>query len=167
MSQVIAVPGVAGLSFELTIGLARKIKQRFQIDFANPMLRTSGLEKLNDNDVLSDVMWVLVESHAHDLGMDDETFFSLLTGDVLGTCYDLLMEELTLFIRPDLRPAFQAMLQAAKEHDQAKVARAAETFQSPTTKEIFQQSLVKTQEEIEANLKTQMLGAPSTSAKRY
>ncbi len=125
----------------IEIDVARKILASFRIDFANSHDPKSGLDRLQNYNVLADVLFVFVEDQLKSQNVSKDEFFASCDGPALASGFDAIMEALVLFTPPAMKPAMEALLVASREHDKAKAMRIVETLQGDAIQQTLSKNL--------------------------
>lgn len=153
----------------IEIHVARKILSSFRIDFANSHDPKSGLDRLQNYNILADVLFVFVEDQLKTQSVSKDEFFAACDGPALASGFEAIMEALVLFTPPAMKPAMEAILVASREHDKAKAMRIVETFQGDAIQQTLARNLNQLESQIvkgmEKSLVTSITGSESTNTK--
>ena len=96
-------------NLDITIGVARKIKQELKVDLSRIVDGKVFIELSCNRETLAGVLWLLVESQAERAGVTPEDFATSLGGDALDAAMDALREAIIRFTPRHQREAVRAL----------------------------------------------------------
>ncbi len=106
------------LAINITIGSAKRLKERTDVDLVN-IFTSEDLSKIkNDPYLLAEVLYQLTVDDTGKM-IDEAEFYECLTGEVLLEAVDVFQEELVNFFPPAKRTAITATLRKLEEVEKA------------------------------------------------
>ncbi len=146
---------------ELNYALAKRLRDITGLDFVNYHDGQALLAIHESDEKLVQVLWLLCQERAIELGVDEEDFGRGLGGEALEAAITALEEALVNFSRPAKRQAIEAIREKAHELVTAQQKLATSKIRSPK----FQQAMEKKLHNVSVEIDRRIEAAVSTPGK--
>lgn len=128
----------------LTVGLCRKINDRFSLDALNAWNGKFVTALAADSALLLDVLWLCVEQQANRDGVTQEQFFDGLGPTAFAQLAEAIQDAVLGFTLPAGRAALREIMRKDREAKDYAVTWLREQDQTAILKEKLDQELAKT-----------------------
>lgn len=137
---------------ELNYALAKRLRDVTGLDFVNYHDGKALLAIHESDEKLVQVLWLLCQERAVELGVDEEDFGRGLGGEALEVAITALEEALVSFSRPAKRQAIEAIREKAHELVAAQQNLAATKIRSPKFQRALEKKIHSVSDEIDRRI---------------